>query len=113
MFAKWFALDQVKADTEAEAVSDPKKQKFYDYLDPLKNRMAGYEGEDGKWIRGIEDYLPNSQYRSEEHQNQVVKDMKENWITLSHNGKFHTIFATSSIPESIRYYRLIKRRCRI
>lgn len=74
------ALDQVKADTEAEAVSDPEKAKiFYDYLDPSKIRMAGYEGEDGKWIRGIEDYLPNSQYRSEEHQNQVVKDMKENW----------------------------------
>ena len=107
---KVVALDQVKADTEAEAVSDPEKAKiFYDYLDPSKIRMAGYEGEDGKWIRGIEDYLPNSQYRSEEHQNQVVKDMKENWITLSHNGKFHTIFATSSIPESIRYYRLIKK----
>lgn len=107
---KVVALDQVKADTEAEAVSDPEKAKiFYDYLDPSKIRMAGYEGEDGKWIRGIEDYLPNSQYRSEEHQNQVVKDMKENWITLSHNGKFHAIFATSSIPESIRYYRLIKK----
>lgn len=55
---KVVALDQVKADTEAEAVSDPEKAKiFYDYLDPSKIRMAGYEGEDGKWIRGIEDYL--------------------------------------------------------
>ena len=32
----------------------------------------------------------------------------ENWITLSHNSKFHAIFATSSIPEAINYYRLFK-----
>ena len=27
-----------------------------------------------------------------------------------HNGKFHAIFATSSIPEAIEYYRLIKKK---
>ena len=32
----------------------------------------------------------------------------ENWVTLSHNSKFHAIFATSSIPEAINYYRMIK-----
>lgn len=28
--------------------------------------------------------------------------------TLSQNSKFHAIFATSSIPEAIEYYRLLK-----
>lgn len=37
-----------------------------------------------------------------------MEDIKDNWLTLSHNGKFHAIFATSSIPEAIDYYRLIK-----
>ena len=30
------------------------------------------------------------------------------WQTLSRGGKFHAIFATSSIPEAIEYYRLFK-----
>ena len=77
-------------------------------MDASKIPMAGFSGEDGKWIKGIEDYLPNSQYLSAEHKNKVVEDIKDNWLTLSHNGKFHAIFATSSIPEAIDYYRLIK-----
>lgn len=42
-------------------------------------------------------------YMTEEHTKTVVKDILENWITLSHNSKFHAIFATSSIPEAINY----------
>ncbi len=37
-----------------------------------------------------------------------MKDILENWFTLSHHGKFHAIFATSSIPEAINYYRMIR-----
>ena len=58
--------------------------------------------------KGIEDYLPNSQYEREEHQTMVVQDIIDNWVTLSHNGKFHALFATSSITEAIQYYRLLK-----
>ena len=47
-------------------------------------------------------------YRTEEHQKKVVEDIKEKWQDLSRNSKFHAIFATSSIPEAIDYYRLIK-----
>ena len=39
----------------------------------------------------------------------VVQDILENWLRLSHASKFHAIFATSSIPEAIEYYRLIKK----
>ena len=38
----------------------------------------------------------------------VVQDIKDSWLTLSRDGKFHGIFATSSIPEAIQYYQLIK-----
>ena len=106
---KVVALEKAKAATEEEAISDPKKAKiFYEYMDSSTVKMAGFLGDDGKWVKGIEDYLPKTQYLSSEHQSKVVEDIQENWLTLSHNGKFHAIFATSSIPEAIDYYRLLK-----
>ena len=106
---KAIALEKAKATSDAEAISEPNKAKvFYTYLDATKVKMAGYVGEDGNYIKGIEDLLPDEQYQTTEHQTQVTKDITDNWNTLSHNGKFHAIFATSSIPEAITYYRLIK-----
>jgi type I restriction enzyme R subunit len=70
--------------------------------------MAGSYDTEGNYSKGIEDYLPNSQYETEEHQKKVVEDILTDWLTLSHNGKFHALFATTSIPEAIAYYRLIK-----
>ena len=105
------ALEKAKSHTEEEAISDPKKAEiYYKYMDDSQVKMAGEMGNDGKWIKGIEDFIPQSQYHSKEHQEKVVEDIKENWVRLSHNGKFHAIFATSSIPEAIEYYRLIKER---
>ena len=107
---KVVALQKAGARTEEEAISDPKKAKiFYEYMDSSKVKMAGFMGEDGRWVKGIEDYFPSTQYLSSEHQRMVVEDIQDNWITLSRNGKFHAIFATSSIPEAIDYYRLLKR----
>lgn len=104
------ALLQAKADTVEEALADPKKKEvFYKYLDSSQVKMAGYIGDDGKYVKGIENYLPTSQYQTDEHENMVVKDIADNWVTLSHNSKFHAIFATSSIPEAICYYRMIKK----
>lgn len=106
---KLVALEKAKAQTEQEAISDPKKSKvYYKYMDPSEVPMAGYKDKLGHYVKGIEDYIPNSQYRTKEHINAVVKDILENWVTLSHNSKFHAIFATSSIPEAINYYRIIK-----
>ncbi len=102
------ALEQSKAKTVEEAIVDPAKSKvFYKYMNAAKVKMAGFMGDDGKWVKGIEDFIPKSQYLSPEHQNKVVEDIRHNWITLS-RGKFHAIFATSSIPEAIDYYRLLK-----
>lgn len=104
---KAIALEKAKAKDEKEALSDPKKKEVFNrYMNDVE--MAGYKDKNDKYIKGIEDYVPRSQYEREEHQNQVVEDIVENWITLSQNSKFHAIFATSSIPEAITYYRLLK-----
>lgn len=106
---KVVALEKAKAQTEEEAISDPVKSKiFYKYMDANQVGMVGHFDAKGDYIKGIEDYIPNVQYTTEEHTTMVVKDILENWVTLSHNSKFHAIFATSSIPEAINYYRLFK-----
>lgn len=106
---KVVALERAKAVNEEDAVSDPEKSKiYYKYLNAGEVPMAGYYDQDGTYVRGIEDYLSNVQYRTDEHIKTVVRDIADNWLTLSRGGKFHAIFATSSIPEAIHYYRLMK-----
>ena len=101
------ALEKAKADTVQEAMTDPVKKKvFMDYMQNVT--MAGYYEDDGSYVKGIEDYLPLSQYRTEEHQSMVVKDIIDNWLILSQGYKFHALFATSSIPEAIEYYHRFK-----
>lgn len=105
---KAVALEQAKAKTEEEVFTDPKKEKkYYQYMDSSYIQMAGHE-ESGKYKKGIEDYVSNSQYTTEEHQRAVVSDVIEHWNTYSRNSKFHAIFATSSITEAIKYYQLFK-----
>lgn len=106
---KVVALEKAKAATEAEAMADPAKKKVYlHYMSPAEVPMAGYAFPDGSYVKGIEDYIPNAQYEREEHQSAVVDDILANWVTLSQGSKFHAIFATSSIPEAIQYYKLFK-----
>ncbi len=106
---KAVALHQANASTVEEAVSDPEKAKvYYHFMDTSKVKMAGDLNGAGEYVEGIEDYLPKQQYRREEHQKKVVEDILNQWMTLSHHGKFHGLFATSSIPEAIEYYRRIK-----
>lgn len=104
------ALNEAKASDEEEAISNPvKKEVYYHFMNTSKVKMAGYLNSAGKYIKGIEDYLPKSQYLTSEHRSKVVKDIKDSWVTLSQNSKFHALFATSSIPEAIEYYKLIKK----
>lgn len=107
---KVVALEKSKAQTEEEAISDPVKSKvYYKYMDASQVSMAGHLDKKGNYIKGIEDYIPNVQYTTDEHTTLVVQDILDNWVRLSHNSKFHAIFATSSIPEAINYYRLFKK----
>lgn len=103
------ALEQAKATSVSEVFGNPAKQKTYYYY--MKDApMAGYIDETGKRVRGIEDFLLESgQYRTEEHRKMVIQDICDNWISISHNYKFHGLLATASIPEAVEYYRLFKK----
>lgn len=104
---KAVALEKAKASNEAEALADPKKKEVFNrYM--RKVAMAGHVDSAGQYVKGIEDDIPAAQYERVEHQQKVVEDILEHWVTLSQNGKFHAILATSSIKEAIEYYRLIK-----
>ena len=101
------ALQDAKATDESEVFADDQKKKIYNqFMNDVP--MAGEYTSDGKYQKGIEDYIPNVQYQTPEHVNAVIDDMLENWPRLSQGKKYHAIFATSSIPEAVNYYRLIK-----
>lgn len=97
------ALTKAKASSVKEALADPKKKKtFNKYMKEVN--MAGDYDSSGKYISGIEDFLPRAQYNRDEHCEQVVNDIIDNWMVLSEDGKFHAIFATSSIADAIDYF---------
>ena len=103
------AMERAKVkDREDINFDERKKEIYFDYMDSSKVKMAGYTADDGKYIKGIEDYLPNSQYAISEHRNKVIEDIGDKWFDLSRGSKFHAILATSSIPEAIEYYHLFK-----
>ncbi|MFP3534944.1 type I restriction endonuclease subunit R [Pseudomonas sp. SIMBA_021] len=104
------ALEKAKAATVAEVMASPRKKAVFNrYMHDVP--MAGYRDDAGIYQRGIEDYLPNSQYSRDEHRHAVVQDIAANWLTLSQGDKFHAIFATHSIREAITYYRLCRAQC--
>lgn len=103
---KKVAIQASGADSEIDAVSDPvKSKKYYHFMSPAEVPMAGKRDESGKYVKGIEDYVGNAPWQTDEYQYAVVDDIGKNWLTRSRNSKFHAIFATSSILEAVRYYR--------
>ena len=104
------ALYEAKAATVSEVMEDEEKKRvFYNFMDKNTVPMAGKKAEDGRYIKGIEDYLPKAQYHTDKYQQSVVDDIIENWQTMSRDSKFHGIFAVSSIPEAVQYYRKFKK----
>lgn len=117
-------LKESDSSSVVEAMADPKKREVFMKFKNME--MAGhFEVVDGKekYIKGVEDYLDKVQYAFDkgnpeenippkplenQHPYQVVKDILSDWLTKSVNGKFHAIFATSSIKDACDYYRLFK-----
>ena len=104
------ALEQAKAATVAEAITDDRKSRvFYYYMDSAKVPMGPMVDSAGNRIKGIEDFLTRAQYwPGTPHHEKVVEDILRRFPVLSHGGKFHAILATSSIPEAIDYYHAFK-----
>lgn len=101
------ALHKTKSKTLDEIFNDPNKTQIYNEIMKLP-MFTKYDNDNNKII-GIEEYIPTSQYRTKEHQKAVVKDISEDWDKFSRGGKFHALFATSSIKEAIQYYELFKK----
>jgi len=94
------ALSECNCSSVAEAMSNPKtRNKFLYYMNRGKETCKMTE---------IEKFIPRAQYETDEHEKAVVKDIIDNWLIRSVNSKFHAIFATSSIPEAIKYYTLFR-----
>lgn len=104
---KAVALSQSKAKSEQDAINNTEKSKiYYKFMNELN--MCGSRDEEGNYKKGIEDYVPNAQYQTVQHREKVIEDILENWTTLSRGRKFSAILATSSIPEAIEYYKMLK-----
>ena len=106
---KKVALHESGAASEQEALSDPvMRKKYFHFMSQQEVPMAGSLQEDGSYKKGIEDYIGKEAWQTEKYRSAVVNDIMENWLTLSRNSKFHAIFATSSIPEAIQYYKIFR-----
>ena len=101
------ALEQARAESVQDAMSDERKKAVYlKFMN--EKEMAGHEESDGTYIKGIEDYIPTTQYETDEYRRRVVESIRNEWVERSLNFKYHAIFATSSIPEAIAYFSLFR-----
>ncbi|WP_295269092.1 DEAD/DEAH box helicase family protein, partial [Veillonella sp.] len=88
------ALQESGAYSIEEALEDPTMSKtYYRFMSSAQVPMAGKREEDGSYVRGIEDYVEQEAWQTDEYQWAVVDDIAENWRTLSRNHQFHGIFA--------------------
>lgn len=106
---KQVALKESNSKNIDDAYSDLKKKEIYEkFMNNSLVHMAKYVDNKGDVHLGIEDYVPMTQYDRDEHRKAVIKDILDNWLDLSKMNKYHAILATSSIPEAIKYYKLLK-----
>lgn len=103
------ALHKANADSIEEVLENPEKSEvYYYYMSDQEVPMADTRKDDGTVVKGIESFIPKKQYETDDYQYAIVEDITSNWLVMSRNNKFHSIFATSSIPEAIRYYKKFK-----
>ena len=95
---KQVALKESNSTSIEDAYSDPKKKEIYEKF--MNNSLVS--------MTKIEDDITPSQYDRDEHREAVVEDILNNWLYLSKMNKYHAILATNSIPEAIKYYKLLK-----
>lgn len=98
-FRREVARRKADAKDEQDALSNEKKRAVYlHYMNDVP--MAGKTPQE----EGIEDFIPTKQYEEDEYQIAVVKDIIKSFPSLSMGGRYHSIFATSSIDEAFEYY---------
>lgn len=95
---KQVALEKSNSTSIEDAYSDPKKKEIYEKF--MNNSLVS--------MTKIENDITKIQYDRDEHREAVVEDILNNWLDLSKMNKYHAILATNSIPEAIKYYKLLK-----
>lgn len=109
------ALHRAKVSSVSDLSKDgmERNKAVYDhYMNPSKVKMSSvFIDSDGNEQHGIEYYVSSTEYMEAEHKKGVVDDIVKYFPILSYGGKFHAIFATSSIPEAISYYEMLKDAC--
>ena len=91
-------LNMFHANSVEEAMADEqKKNKFLYYMNL---------GDTPCTMEEIESHVPVTQFETDSYRKSVVKDVINRWSIRSAGSLFHAIFATSSIPEAIEYYKL-------
>ena len=107
------ALNLMHETSEESVLADPvKRDEYIKIFNSLE--MAGHRDPSGKYIKGAEDYLPAAQYTFDpkkgfdKHGKAVIKSILDGYSVVSAGKKFHSIFATSSIPEAIAYFNYLR-----
>lgn len=95
---KQVALKESNSTSIEDAYSDYKKKEIYEKF--MNNSLVH--------MTKIENSIDKNQYDRDEHREAVVEDILNNWLDLSKMNKYHAILATNSIPEAIKYYKLLK-----
>lgn len=95
---KQVALEKSNSTSIEDAYSDDKKKEIYEKF--MNNSLVS--------MTKIEGDIYPSQYDRDEHREAVIEDILNNWLDLSKMNKYHAILATNSIPEAIKYYKLLK-----
>lgn len=86
--------------SEEDAMKDPILKDIYlKWTDKKRTSM-----------KEVETRLPNSQFETDEYRKNVVDNIIEDWNTISYGNRFHALLATSSIPEAVEYYKLLRNR---
>lgn len=103
------ALAKAGALSTEEVYADEKKLKVFNkYMDPDKVPWVTYLDEKGRHVSGIDDLVGRATWERPEYQQAVVEEILKNWVRRSQGGQLHAMFATSSIEDAIKYYRLFQ-----
>lgn len=114
----YVALHESGSMSIEDAKKNPERWKIYRYFMEKAPMATEHEerggikkDKNGRDLKGIEDYLPSGQYDNDDHRIKVVENIISNFDSIAHgeNGTlFHSILATSSIPEAYEYWKLFR-----
>jgi type I restriction enzyme R subunit len=105
------ALHEAKVMDVSDIEPDSDEFRIYKYY-MEKAPMAGELDDDGRLVtKGIEDFLSDADYNTDEHRKTVVEHIKSRWNVIAngeHGTLFHAILATTSIKEAYQYWKLFQ-----